>query len=295
MIIVNLAGGLGNQMFQYACARALALELDFPLKITHDMLGKYAIRRRPELERAFSLNTTIAEPKEMRQMIGALRTPVAVRRALGSKMLAFLRCRRFIVEPHFHYWEGILKQTQMGGYLQGYWQSERYFSNHAATIRSDFTFSKPFTGRNAELARAIQENISVSVHVRRGDYVSNPKIHARYEECSPKYYGGAMVRLCQALPEPRFFIFSDDPQWATEALAPHSPDLVLVDNNRGENSFKDMQLMALCHHHIIANSTFSWWGAWLNPNPDKIIIAPNHWFADGTDTGTLLPSSWLRL
>jgi hypothetical protein len=101
-----------------------------------------------------------------------------------------------------------------------------------------------------------------------------------------------MERLRQAVPEARFFVFSDEPKWVTEILVLHCPDLVLVEHNRGENSFNDMRLMSLCRHHIIANSSFSWWGAWLNPNPDKIVIAPSQWFVNGTDTRDLVPPGW---
>jgi hypothetical protein len=292
MIIANTVGGLGNQMFQYACARALALELGFPFKVTMDMFGQYASHRCPELDRVFSLKMEVAQPKELRRMIGALRTPPAVRRVLGSKTFAFLRGSRFIVEPHFRFWDGLLDRARAGGYLQGYWQSERYFSKHMATIRSDFTFAQPLTGRNSELVRAIRERVAVSVHVRRGDYVSNPKIRSVHGVCSPEYYFRAMERLRQAVPEARFFVFSDDPKWVTETLVPHCRDLVLVEHNRGDNSFNDMRLMSVCRHHIIANSSFSWWGAWLNPNPDKIVIAPSQWFVNGTDTRDLLPQSW---
>lgn len=295
MIIANIVGGLGNQMFQYACARALALELNFPLKVTIDMFGHYASRRCPELERVFSLKTEVAQPKELRRMIGVLCTPPAVRRVLGGKMFAFLMPPRFIIEPHFHFWDGLLDQARTGGYLQGYWQSERYFSKHMATIRSDFTFRQPLTGRNSELVRAIHESIAVSVHVRRGDYVSNPKILSVHGVCAPGYYFKAMERLRQAVPEARFFVFSDDPQWVTEMLVPHYPDLVLAEHNRGENSFNDMRLMSLCRHHIIANSSFSWWGAWLNPDPGKIVIAPRNWFANGTNSTDLIPDTWIRI
>jgi len=295
MIIVNLVGGLGNQMFQYACARALALELDFPLKVTIDMFGLYASHRCPELERVFAIKLEVAQPKELRRMIGALRTPPAVRWVLGSNMFAFLRGPRFIVEPHFRFWDGLLDRAHMGSYLQGYWQSQRYFSKHMAAIRSDFTFAQSSTGRNSELARAIRESIAVSVHVRRGDYVSNPKILSVYGVCTPEYYIKAMERLRKAVPEARFFVFSDDPQWVAEVLAPRYPGLVLVDHNRAGDSYNDMRLMSLCRHHIIANSTFSWWGAWLNPDPGKIVVAPCNWFANGTDTRDLLPQSWERL
>jgi hypothetical protein len=113
--------------------------------------------------------------------------------------------------------------------------------------------------------------------------------------CTPDYYFKAIDFLRQRLPEARFFVFSDDPQWVVEVLASRYPSLVLVDHNRAQDSYNDMRLMSLCRHHIIANSTFSWWGAWLNPDPGKIVIAPCNWFANGTDSTDLIPDTYIRL
>lgn len=295
MIITNLVGGLGNQMFQYACARALATELRLPLKVTLDMFGAYTFHNGPELERVFSLELNVAQPADLRRIIGALRVSPTVRRTLANKVLAPLRGPLFIAEPHYRYWNGLLDRARAGGYLQGYWQSERYFLKHAATIRSDFTFRQTPTGRNAGLARAILDSVSVSVHVRRGDYITNAKALSVHGTCVPEYYFKAIESLSQRVPQARLFAFSDDPQWVAEVLMPRYPGLVLVDHNRGENSYNDMRLMSLCRHHIIANSSFSWWGAWLNPHPDKIVIAPSQWFANGTDSTDLIPDTWICL
>lgn len=295
MIIANLIGGLGNQMFQYACARALALELGQPLKVTQDMFGLYTVHNGPELERVFSLRLDVAQPAELRRMTGVLRVAPMVRRALTSQALGVLRGRRFIVEPHYRYWRGLLDRARNGAYLQGYWQSERYFSHQATAIREDFAFRQLPAGQNADLARAIHDCESVSVHVRRGDYVGNAKTLANHGTCSPEYYFSAIELLRQRAPTLRLFAFSDDPQWVADVLKPRYPDLVLVTHNQGESSYNDMRLMSSCRHHIIANSSFSWWGAWLNPGPDKIVIAPRQWFANGTDTQDLLPPGWERV
>jgi hypothetical protein len=295
MIIANLIGGLGNQMFQYACARALAMDLNLPLKTTVDMFGAYTFHNGPELERVFFLELNVAHPAELRRMIGALRASPTVRRALASKVLAPLRGTRFIAEPHYHYWDGLIDRARAGGYLQGYWQSERYFLKHTATIRGDFAFRQSPTGHNAELARAILDSIAVSVHVRRGDYVTNAKTRSVHGNCTPEYYFKAIESMRHRVPGAHLFAFSDDPQWVTEVLVPRYPDMALVDHNRDENSYNDMRLMSLCRHHIIANSSFSWWGAWLNCRADKIVIAPRQWFANGNDARDLLPPTWERI
>lgn len=295
MIISNIIGGLGNQMFQYASARALSIDLNQTLKVTQDMFGIYNSHYGAELERVFNLKLNVAQPAELKKVIGPLRTKPEVRRALASKHLAPLRGKSFIVEPHYHYWQGLQDRVRQGGYLQGYWQSERYFSTHATKLRREFTFRPALTGRNAETARMILDGAAVSVHVRRGDYISNAKTLSMHGTCSPEYYFAAIDAMLERVPQARLFAFSDDPQWVAEVLAPRYPSLVLVDHNRGEHSYNDMHLMSLCRHHIIANSSFSWWGAWLNPNPDKMVIAPRQWFANGTDAKDLLPPTWERM
>ena len=296
MIIANLVGGLGNQMFQYACARSLAADLELPLKVSLDMFKAYAsFHNGPELERAFSLELDIAHPDDLRRMIGMMRVLPTVRRALASKVLAPLRGKRFITEHHFSYWDGLLDQARTGGYLQGYWQSERYFVKHAASIRNDFTFRQPQTEYNSELARTIRDCVAVSIHVRRGDYVSDAKTLSVYGTCTPEYYFKAIEYLCQGIPDARLFVFSDDPKWVAEVLVPRYPGLVLVEHNRGDSSYNDMRLMSMCRHHIIANSSFSWWGAWLNSSKNKIVVAPRLWFLNGTNDCDLIPSSWIRV
>lgn len=295
IIIVNLVGGLGNQMFQYACASALAMQLRMPLKVTRDMFGVYTFHNGPELDRVFSLELDVARIAELRRMIGLLRVSPVIRRLLASESLQSLRGRNFIKEPHFCYWGGLLERARRGGYLQGYWQSERYFSRHSAIVRSDFVFRQEPNKKNAELIHTMRKSVAVSLHVRRGDYVSNPKTHAIHGTCSEEYYLSAIAWMSDRIPTPRFFVFSDDPAWVEANLATHVPNMVIVDHNHGSESFNDMRIMSLCRHHIIANSTFSWWGAWLNPDPKKIVVAPRNWFVNSTDTTDLLPATWIQL
>lgn len=295
MIITNLIGGLGNQMFQYACARSLALDERQPLKVALDMFDGYRLHNGPELSRVFDVDVEVAHRKELRRFLGGARATCLARRLLARPALRSLRGRRYITEPSFRYWDGLHELTVDDVYLHGYWQSERYFALHAATIRRDFTFRSEATGRNLELANEILGSTAVSVHVRRGDYVRNQTTLAMHGTCSPEYYFEAIESLRRRLPAARFFAFSDDPRWVTEILGPHCPGLTVIDHNTGEQSYNDMRLMTLCRHHIIANSSFSWWGAWLNPRPDKIVIAPRRWFANGTDDTDLIPESWERL
>ena len=295
MIVCNLVGGLGNQMFQYACARALSLDLRVPLKFTTDNFGAYNSHNGFELDRVFGLKLEIASGKDLARLMGWRRSLLILRRALTKRPFSWLASQRFIAEPHFRYWPALLERARHGGYLQGYWQSERYFFTHAARIRTEFTFKDDFQGANLQIADAILQGSAISIHIRRGDYVSNPKALAIHGICPPDYYHAAIETLRLRCPGARLFAFSDDPQWVSQVLLPRYPDLVLVDHNKGKESYNDMRLMSMCHHHIIANSSFSWWGAWLNPKPDKMVIAPGRWFANGRDTCDLIPEEWERI
>lgn len=295
MIICNLVGGLGNQMFQYACARALSLNLNAPLKFTTDTFDTYNSHNGFELESVFGLRLEIASRQDLARLVGWWRSLPVVRRALAKSPYSWLAGRRFLGEPHFMYWPALLERARQGGYLQGYWQSERYFSEHAERIRTDFSFKEDLKGANLQIAHAILQGSAISIHIRRGDYVSNPKTLSVHGICHPDYYHAAIETLLQRCPGARLFAFSDDPQWVSQVLSPRYPGLVLVNQNKGKESYNDMRLMSMCHHHIIANSSFSWWGAWLNPKPEKIVFAPNRWFVNGRDTSDLIPAGWERM
>lgn len=207
--------------------------------------------------------------------------------------LAMLHGIRLVVEPHFHYWSGI-REVSHNAYLAGHWQSEKYFSDASETIRSDFTFRHPLTKQNAELAGRIGQTMAVSLHVRRGDYVSDTKANAAHGLCSLEYYRAAVLLMAEHVECPEFFVFSDDIAWVKANLKIDFPSRYL-DHNQGAESYNDMRLMSLCRHHIIANSSFSWWGAWLNPNPDKLVIAPKKWFAYDSNVADLFPAGWVSL
>jgi len=296
MIVSNLAGGLGNQMFQYACARTLALDLTLPLKFTVDTFRQFdSYHQGPELERVFGLKLDVPDHVELRRLVGVGRTHPKVRRLIAQRPFSWLGKSKFLSEPDFRYWSKLRPLAIDGAYLHGYWQSEKYFSDHADLIRADFTPRAALSGKNLALAQMIANRHSISIHVRRGDYVSNAKTLATHGTCSPEYYFMAIEIILQKFPGARLIAFSDDPQWVSQVLLPRYPELVLVDHNNGLDSYNDMRLMSMCQHHIIANSSFSWWGAWLNPSQDKVVIAPRDWFLKVTDDRDLIPTSWIRI
>lgn len=292
MIIDSIIGGLGNQMFQYAAGRALALQRNQPLRLDLSSFEGYRLHHGFMLQNVFDCPTDIATEEEVRNTLG-WQYPSVVRRLIARRELAAFRSRGFVVEPHFHYWPEI-KYVPHDCYLMGYWQSEKYFKEAASQIRKDFTFKSTLTGMNAELSGHIVNMDSVSLHVRRGDYVSNPKTNANHGVCSLDYYQSAIRYISEYVEAPNFFIFSDDINWAKENLRVDFP-CRYIDHNQGSESYNDMQLMSLCQHQIIANSSFSWWGAWLNINPDKIVIAPKNWFANETNIQDLFPQGWVVL
>lgn len=295
MIVGNLVGGLGNQMFQYACARALALDLNLTLKFNTHHFDSYNAHNGYELEQVFGLNLDIANIKELRSFLGWGHHIPTIQRILSKPKFSWLAGQRFLNEPHFEYWPNLRERARQGGYLHGYWQSERYFTDYAAHIRADFSFKEELQGYNLHIAQSIRQRTAISLHIRRGDYVGNPKTLALHGTCPPEYYHAAIENLLKKYPDARLFAFSDDPRWVSQVLQPRYPGLTIVEHNRGVKSYNDMRLMSMCNHHVIANSSFSWWGAWLNPRPDKIVIAPAQWFANGMDTRDLIPNNWERI
>jgi hypothetical protein len=292
LIVSHILGGLGNQMFQYAAGRALSLARASPLRLDISDFTEYRLHQGFELTRMFSCPVTLAEPKEVRAIQGWLSSR-RLRRVVARPGLRFLRNRHFVVEPQFQYWSGI-HDVPLPCYLMGYWQSERYFTNVAQTIRADFTFRQPLTGRNLEIAQQIDMVNSVSLHIRRGDYASNPKTLSIHGVCPLTYYDVAVRYIAERIESPHFFVFSDDIDWAQKNLRLDF-SYEFITHNHGAESYRDMQLISLCDHHIIANSSFSWWGAWLNAKPDKIVVAPKKWFAHDADVSDLFPADWMTL
>jgi hypothetical protein len=291
MVISNIIGGLGNQMFQYAAGKSLSLKFRVPLKLnTRDFLG-YQLHQGFELNRLFICSNEIATENDLTEVLSWQRVKI-VQRVLRRPQLKSLRHKSFVVEPSFSYWSGI-NQLEGNSFLYGHWQSEKYFIEFAESIRRDFTYILPFSDQNAEIADKISRVNSISLHVRRGDYVSNSK-NVFIGVCSLEYYQKAIENIKALVDAPVFFVFSDDIDWAKNNLN-LDKSTVFIDHNKSIESYNDMRLMSLCKHNIIANSTFSWWGAWLNVNPEKIVISPKQWFANGQDDADLIPSKWVRV
>lgn len=291
MVISRLLGGLGNQMFQYAAARALSLRKGTTLALDVSAFDHYELHQGFELNKIFNCTFDVASRADIKSVLGWQST-VAIQRIVSRKPFSLFIRKHFIAEPQFNYWSGI-NSLKNDCYLSGYWQSEKYFADFVDQIREDFKFQR-MAGVNAELSRQIKDVNAVSLHVRRGDYVNNQKTNATHGLCTLDYYRDAIRYLADRAEQPQFFIFSDDLEWVKNNLKIDFP-FVYVQHNRDKESYNDMHLMSLCRHHIIANSSFSWWGAWLNSNIEKIVVAPKKWFADQTDVRDLLPDGWITL
>jgi hypothetical protein len=179
-------------------------------------------------------------------------------------------------------------------YLAGYWQSEKYFKEIEDIIRRDFCFKSEPEQQNAAMAEKIKGVAAVCVHVRRTDYVTDPGASQLLGTCSPEYYRNAACLVGSQVSNLHFFVFSDEPDWARANLELGGAT-TFVTHNGSEKGYEDQRLMALCRHHIIANSSFSWWGAWLG-NSGGIVVAPKRWFiAKELDTRDVIPERWVRL
>ncbi len=292
MIIVKLIGGLGNQMFQYASGRYLAHKYRTELKLDIRDFKNYALRNY-DLN-CFDIIENFATSSELSHILFPSDRPVI--KVSKRFIWNVLRVQpiEYIKETEYSFQQNFLK-LQDNVYLDGYWQSEKYFLDIENIIRKEFSVVKPLTSTSQDLAERIKNCESVSLHVRRGDYVSDPKTNSMHGVCGVDYYRNAIDLIREKIETPCFFIFSDDSEWACFNIKPNAPT-IYVRHNDYSRDYEDIFLMSMCKHHIIANSSFSWWGAWLNENPEKIVIAPKKWFnSKNMDTKDLLPDKWQKL
>lgn len=279
-------------MFQYAAGRALSLALGQPLLLDLRGFKSYPLHQGFELGDVFTGTYKAATSGDVRKILG-WRSPDIVRKALKRMNLPFLTGASLALEPHFNYWPG-LRAAGGSRYLMGYWQSEMYFKDIAETLRSDFHFKLPLDHTSRDIADCMQACQAVSLHVRRGDYLTHAPTAKVLSVCSLDYYRQAIAYISTRVETPHFYLFSDDMDWVKATLdIPFNK--TYVEHNRRKYSYRDMHLMHLCKHHIIANSSFSWWGAWLNQNPHKLVIAPRDWFCSGINDADLIPEDWIRL
>lgn len=280
MKIVKFLGGLGNQMFQYAFY--LSLQNHFKtIKADLKDFETYTLHNGFELEDIFQITFNKATSLDLNLYLPHNRKWLwrKLRRFNGSK-------NAYLEENPFFSFQPNLFRDNKKRYYWGYWQHIDYINPVAELLRRDFQFPTIKDKNNKELLKLLKKQETVSVHIRRGDYLNEPSFVGI---CDLTYYKKAISYMQENLQNPLFVFFSNDIDWCRTHFG--SLNAQFVDWNTGKDSFRDMQLMSLCQHNIIANSSFSWWASWLNGNPNKIIISPKKWINDThleTD-GLILP------
>jgi hypothetical protein len=289
LIIVKLQGGLGNQMFQYAIARSLATRYATGYALDHHFLES----REPQATHVFrnyDLDIfTLQAPKATAAQIANFFPSPSIANRL--RKLSLLRRYHFIIEPHFHYYPEVFERSKHC-YLDGYWQSEKYFQPVAEELRTAFRFSLPILPASQELLQQLQLSGSVCLNVRRSDFVTN----TFHTLCSMRYYRHAMELIRGRVANARFFVFSDDKDWCRQQFAGEAGVEVVGEEHNGFKYGNFLQLMSACRHFIIPASSYGWWAVWLANRNDNIVIAPDRWFSyPDWDIRDLMPDRWIKL
>ncbi|MFD2872299.1 alpha-1,2-fucosyltransferase [Mucilaginibacter ximonensis] len=286
MIIVKLQGGLGNQMFQYATGRALAIKHNVPMFLDQSFLERNNVSRNGFTARKYGLDIfNIVSSRITAQIIDRYfeKNPDSI--MINYKELPVSFDKTFRVLPS-------------SVYISGNWQSPKYFANISSDIRQEFTFKYfEFDPDFKLIADEISEKTSVAIHLRRGDYIPEKGSPQIYFICDKSYYFKAMSFIRERFPHAAFFVFSDDIKWSKDHFKFDHFDVNFVYNEKFTD-WQEMFLMSKCKHNIMANSTFSWWAAWLNDNNNKVIIAPKNWFnivPPGFNLNHLYPKEWIRM
>lgn len=278
MRLIKMTGGLGNQMFIYALYIA--------------MRKRYADTR---IDLSDMVHYHVHHGYEMRRVFGLPETELTLNQTF-KKVVEFLffktvleRKQKGSLHPYFG------KQWWPLVYYKGFYQNERYFSDCADEVHRAFTFDESLCNdrTRAALVDLEREQCAVSLHVRRGDYLLPKNFATSGCVCGMAYYRNALARAAELFPAACFYVFSDDPAWVRDNLSLPEGTRV-VDWNTGDDSWQDMLLMSRCRHNVICNSTFSWWGAWLNAHTDKTVIAPDKWYA-GADSSSIVPAEWIKV
>lgn len=279
-------------MFQYACAKALSIKYDVPLYLDTSFLDSNQICKEGFTPRKYELG------------VFGLRESIAGKDLVSSFKETSIKKK---IKKGFNLpYEKVYTQDQnkcaeqLAGVkppflLRGYWQSEEYFAGYNREIREAFSFQDEAV--LSGLIKELQSVNSISIHFRRGDYVTNPVAEKVLGVLDAAYYKRAIAHMASKVKDPIFYLFSDDIDWVKNNFLIDYKYRIIKPFNADKHWY-DMLLMSKCRHHIIANSSFSWWGAWLNDDPKKIVIAPERWFADTALNKTstqLVPTQWVRL
>ncbi len=283
MIVVELQGGLGNQLFQYAFGRGLALKRGEELLLDESGLNNNKVISRHYSLAPFNIEAQVARPEQIEKIKNRFGFASTLFRLFETKVL-----RNFHIgwEPH------LLNSKKQ--YFAGFFQSYKYLEQISESLRKEITLKEDLASKYSELLEKMASSDSVSLHIRRGDYVSDPNTKAAHYTFGLEYYEAAMKLISEKIDNPVYFVFSDDIAWVKENLKINSS--VIFVSAPSTHDYEELILMSKCKNNIIANSSFSFWGAWLNQNPTKIVIAPQKWNnVYVNEYKNLLPPDWLKI
>ncbi|MGC1473628.1 MAG: alpha-1,2-fucosyltransferase [Psychroserpens sp.] len=285
-------GGLGNQMYQYAAGKALAVRLNKTLIIDPRPILAEAHKRQYDLY-IFNLeyaNFGTSYTLWLVRWISSVRLG-RLFQVLNPSAWSY----RIIRDKEMGFDTSLYEVSSTNLILHGYWQSYKYFEDLRLRFLNEFTFKNEPNSKNKEVLNEIDESNSVAIHIRRGDYVNNSVANSLHGICSMEYYKNGVAFINQNVENPNFFIFTDDPIWAKQNFKlVQSP--IVVEHNLGNQDFEDLRLMSHCKHFIIANSSFSWWGAWLGTDKNKIVICPKKWFnTEDIPLTDRIPNAWIKI
>ena len=281
MIIIKIKGGLGNQLFQYAVGRAAALHHKAPLKFDTTIFETYKLHNGYRLDQ-FAIQAEIAAENEIINLKGRSNVLFSALRKAG-----LVKRKSYFKEKRSSYFDASVFKNNFV-YLDGYWQNELYFSDIRELLLQELSPNNSMNDLGFAYLDSIKKSNSVSLHVRRGDYVNLKNINV----LDVDYYMKAAQYIGKNVEKPTFYIFSDDLEWCKSSLT-FLGDCIYVE--RTQTEIDDLKLMSFCQHNIIANSSFSWWGAWLNQNPNKTVIAPKDWLLNDPGSSNVILSDWVKL
>ena len=302
MIVAKIVGGLGNQLFEYAAARALALHFKTDLKLDLSFFNEPKFKVTYRLDK-FNLPFTVATEIDYSKLknCNKIPKPIRVLKRLGIKIYPYYKKTHIIEQQVLELYKR-RKNINTNYYIEGWLANEIYFKNIRKTLLDELNADYYLKEDNMYLNEEIENNNSVAVHIRRGEYLSN----SYFKLLPTSFYENAIKKAKKIFENPTFYFFSDDIKWVKNEFS-QVANAVFVDNNSIVQSFyntvgdiEDLMLMRKCKHQIIANSTFSWWGAWLNKNPSKLVIAPKQWFTNQAaqkryEKGNLIPKKWIKI
>ncbi len=292
-IIIRLEGGLGNQLFQYAFARAVSSRLKTTFLFDWAPFNEYFYVHKYSMQH-FNAKINFAKDSDMFGFVWIVR-----HYKFFNFFYKYIRFKKVLMpfyypERTFAFDPAVFSKNNT--YFRGFWQTEKYFKDISDELRRELTLVSPMSNYSQKINTEIKKTNAISLHVRRAELVTNPVMTAFHGFCPPEYYEKAIEYIASKVESPHFFIFSDDYEWSKNHFKTLKYPYTCV-KNKADKNYEDLMLMAQCKHHIIPNSSFGWWGAWLNQSKNKMVIAPKQWFANApkSDTRDLLPNNYVTM